>query len=155
MKNTIQVCVYPSYWKNPPSLKVLLNGHILLESVIEQNSTLTVSYDKSILKEKNILELERYGKTIEDTVLDAENNVVQDQYLSISDLIINQIELGNIIYRGRFFPEYPEPWATQQKENDVTLPEYFSPSTDFNHNGVWKLEWEEPFHIWYLENLWD
>ena len=57
------------------------------------------------------------------------------------------------MYEGVYTPTYPEPWATQQKEEGIDLPKSFKNVTQMGHNGVWSFEFQSPFYMWLLENL--
>lgn len=154
MKSLIEIDVTPDYWDKAPSIRVLLNNIELFNDTISTSQTVSIKYDNNTIKDSNVLEIYRYGKTIEDTQIDESGNILQDQVLHLNSISLNEIELGNIIYTVDFYPEYPEPWASEQKQQGIELVEKYSPCTSFFHNGVWRLEWTEPFHIWYLERLW-
>ena len=61
--------------------------------------------------------------------------------------------MGSLLYNGVYTPIYPEPWATQQKNNGIELPESITNSPDLGHNGTWSLSFTSPFYMWLLENL--
>jgi hypothetical protein len=52
-----------------------------------------------------------------------------------------------------YTPEYPEPWATQQRQQGMELPETFKNTTQMGHNGTWTFKFTSPFYMWLLENL--
>lgn len=152
---TVKLKLIPEYWNRPPSISVILNKECCIKKSIIEEQTLECKFDSALLQEENYLAVQRYGKTNEDTIINENNEVVKDSVLHISGVEINDIDLGNIVYTIPFFPEYPEPWATQQKNNGNILPTSVKPCTSIFHNGEWRITWTEPFHLWYLENLWN
>ena len=67
--------------------------------------------------------------------------------------MLDEIDIGGLVYEGVYTPTYPEPWATQQKEEGIDLPKSFKNVTQMGHNGVWSFEFQSPFYMWLLENL--
>ena len=143
------------YWDNPPRVKIFLNEQCLKDTVLSKEDHIEVTYDSDLLSEENTLLIRRYGKTSDDTQVDEHNNIVKDSVIHIHSVEINDVDLGNLIYNIPFFPAYFESYVNQQKDIGKNLPESIKPCTDLFFNGDWQLVWTEPFHIWYLENLWN
>ena len=155
-KLKFEIKLYGEYWDQSPSATILLNNEIVVGS---QN--ITSSIDKpTILEFTKELELgknyeliiKREGKNNKQTVLE-NNKIIKDQMLKIHSIEIDEIDIGGLIYEGVYTPEYPEPWATQQKDAGIQLPESFKNVTAMGHNGEWKLKFSSPFYMWLLENL--
>ena len=66
---------------------------------------------------------------------------------------IDDIDIGALVYQGVYKPTYPEPWATQQRQSGVDLPETMKNVTQMGHNGTWTFKFSSPFYMWLLENL--
>ena len=73
--------------------------------------------------------------------------------LHIKSVEIDEIEIGTLVYEGIYKPNYPEPWATQQHEAGVDLPQTCKNVTVMGHNGSWTFRFSSPFYMWLLENL--
>jgi hypothetical protein len=153
-KQTSKFYLTAEYWENPPTIQIILNNHCLYDAEVKKDDFIELKYSTDILCNENNLVIRRYGKTIDDTQIDDNNKIIKDSIIHISKVEINEIDLGNIIYNIPFFPCYPEPWASEQNDLGNHLPDTIKPCTDLCHNGNWHLSWYEPFHIWYLENLW-
>ena len=54
-----------------------------------------------------------------------DKKIVKDQLLHIKSIEIDEIDIGALVYEGVYRPEYPEPWATLQKEKGIELPKTF------------------------------
>ena len=78
---------------------------------------------------------------------------MHDQLLHIKSIEIDGIDIGSLVYEGTYRPDYPEPWATQQRESGLDLPETFKNVTEMGHNGTWTFKYSSPFYMWLLENL--
>ena len=87
------------------------------------------------------------------TVINEKGDILNDQLLNIKSIEIDEIDLGGLVYDGVYTPQYPEPWATQQREAGVALEESFKNVTRMGHNGTWTLKFSSPFYMWLLENL--
>ena len=81
------------------------------------------------------------------------SDLLKDQLLHIKSIDIDEIDISGLVYEGIYTPEYPEPWATQQREAGKELPESFKNVTAMGHNGEWSFKFESPFYMWLLENL--
>ena len=99
------------------------------------------------------LELKRSGKTNKQTVINEKGDILKDQMLHIKSIVIDEIDIGALVYEGVYTPEYPEPWATQQRSAGTDLPESFKNVTQMGHNGTWRFTFTSPFYMWLLENL--
>jgi hypothetical protein len=151
----IQLELFADFWKRPPSAKIMINNKVHFDGVVEgtsQNPTL-VEFTHECENDKQYeLIIERSGKDKYQTVLD-QGKIVKDQLLHIKTIIVDDIELGTLIYEGEYIPNYPEPWASQQKKAGNDLPVSFKNVTTLGHNGTWKLPFTSPFYMWLLENL--
>ena len=105
------------------------------------------------MKQKYNFIIKRSGKSKKQTIVNEKGDILKDQLLHIKKIEIDEIDIGGLVYRGEYTPEYPEPWATQQRQTGVELPETFNNVTQMGHNGQWKLSFESPFYMWLLENL--
>ncbi len=58
------------------------------------------------------------------------------------------IEDPKFAWAGVFEPEYPEPWATQQRSQGVVLNPQLSPHTYLSWPGKWTLTFSVPVFTW-------
>ena len=71
-------------------------------------------------------------------------------------VIINSLRFQNLeedfrIY-GKYYPEYPEPWATEQRQNNFDLPKY-QYADYLGWNGRWHLQFRTPIYSWIHKTL--
>ena len=155
-KLKFQLKLYGEYFDKAPQATILLNGNIM---VAKQDITGTadnpnvMEFTQELELEKNYeLVIKREGKDKYQTIVD-NGEIIKDQLLHISSIEIDEIDIGGLVYEGVYTPDYPEPWATQQKQSGNELRESFKNVKAMGHNGEWKLKFSSPFYMWLLENL--
>ena len=148
--------LYATMWDKPPVAEILINDKSYFTGNItstEDKPTL-VEFEHELTEgETATLIIKRAGKTKGQTVINENGDVLKDQLLHIKSIEIDEIELGALVYEGVYTPQYPEPWATQQRAAGTELPESFTNVTQMGHDGTWSFKFESPFYMWLLENL--
>ena len=147
--------LYATRWDKSPRAEVLINGHSHYNQEIlgTEKEPTVIEFEHELTEgEKYRLVIERSGKHKNQTVVE-NGEITKDQLLHIKSIEIDEIDIGALVYEGVYTPEYPEPWATQQRQDGKTLPESFKNVTTIGHNGRWVLSFESPFYMWLLENL--
>ena len=155
-KLKIKLELYSEMWDKPPHAEILIgdSSHF--------NGPITGTEDKpSIIEFENEFEegkeyqliIKRSGKTPKQTIVNAKGDILKDQLLNIKRIEIDEIDIGALVYEGLYTPEYPEPWATQQREQGIKLENEFKNVTEMGFNGTWRFKFSSPFYMWLLENL--
>ena len=147
--------LWAEYWDKEPIANISINDHSHYSQEItgtEKEPTIIEFEHELIEGEKYSLIIERSGKDIRQTVIE-DGKITKDQLLHVKSIEIDEIDIGALVYEGVYTPDYPEPWATQQRQAGSALPESFKNVTTIGHNGRWELGFESPFYMWLLENL--
>ena len=147
--------LFATYWNVKPKCEIMINNEIKWSDEIsgtEDDPTVIEFTHNCEENQKYDLVLNRQGKTTRQTIVEGDK-IVKDQLLHIKNITIDEIDIGGLKYEGVYKPEYPEPWATTQRNNGVELPETLKSSVILGHNGTWTLTFESPFYMWLLENL--
>jgi len=147
--------LWGEYWDKPPIAEILINdqSHYQSEITGTEGKPTLIEFQHTLEEgEKYILKILRSGKDRRQTVVE-NNKIIKDQLLHIKNIEIDEIDIGSLVYEGVYIPEYPEPWATQQRDAGIELPKSFKNVTNMGHNGSWSLQFESPFYMWLLENL--
>ncbi|OUU17823.1 MAG: hypothetical protein CBB97_21740 [Candidatus Endolissoclinum sp. TMED37] len=148
--------LYATMWDQPPIAEIKLNSKSFFKSEItstEQKPT-NIEFEAELTEGSEYsLIIERSGKGPNQTILDDKGEIIKDQLLHIKGIEIDEIDIGALVYEGWYSPEYPEPWATQQRELGNDLKDSFKNVTQMGFNGEWKLTFSSPFYMWLLENL--
>ena len=148
--------LYATMWDKPPHAEILVNdkSHFTGDITGKEEKPNVIEFEHEFTEgEKCEMIIKRSGKTKGQTVVNDDGDILKDQSLHIKSMEIDEIDLGAIVYEGVYTPEYPEPWATQQRTQGVKLPESFKNVTIMGHDGTWKFKFESPFYMWLLENL--
>ena len=148
--------LYATTWDQPPHAEILIKDKSYFNGDItgtEENPDVIEFEHEFTEGEKSELIIKRSGKGKNQTVVNENGDLLKDQLLHIKSMEIDEIDLGALVYEGIYTPQYPEPWATQQQEAGIELPESFKNVTQMGHNGKWAFKFESPFYMWLLENL--
>ena len=155
-KIKFQIKLWGEYFDRSPQATIMLNNKIVVEKqeiAGTANTPITFEFTEELEIEKEYeLIIKREGKDKTQTIVE-NGEIIKDQLLHIHSIEIDEIDIGGLIYEGLYVPKYPEPWATQQKNAGIELPESFKNVTCMGHNGEWKLKFSSPFYMWLLENL--
>ena len=148
--------LYATMWDRPPHAEVWLNDRIFFNDDItgteQKPSVIEFEHELEEGKEYS-LKIEMSKKDTSQTVVDNDGGIIKDQLLNIKNIEIDEINIGALVYEGEYSPNYPEPWATQQREQGVKLPTKIKNVKTMGHNGQWKLTFISPFYTWLLEHL--
>jgi len=147
--------LWAEYWDKEPIANISINdhSHYIQEITGTEKEPTIIEFEHELIEgEKYSLIIERSGKDIRQTVIE-DGKITKDQLLHIKSIEIDEIDIGALVYEGVYTPDYPEPWATQQRQAGSALPESFKNVTTIGHNGRWELGFESPFYMWLLENL--
>jgi len=151
-----RIQLYATMWDKPPVAEIKLNSKSYFKSEItstEQDPTV-IEFEAELTEESEYnLIIERSGKGKNQTVINEKGDILKDQLLHIKGIEIDEIDIGALVYEGVYTPEYPEPWATQQRESGNDLKDSFKNVTHMGFNGEWKFTFSSPFYMWLLENL--
>ena len=154
LKFKLELCA--TTWDQPPHAEILIKDKSYFNGDItgtEENPDVIEFEHEFTEGEKSELIIKRSGKIKGQTVINKNGDVLKDQLLHIKYIEIDEIDIGGLVYEGVYTPDYPEPWASQQRTQGVKLPESFKNATSMGHDGTWKFKFESPFYMWLLENL--
>jgi hypothetical protein len=155
-KLKFKIELYATMWDQPPHAEILIGDHTHFDGDITgtEDKPHIIEFEHELTEgEKYELVIKRSGKGKKQTVLDEKGDIIKDQLLHIKRIEIDEIDIGALVYEGVYTPDYPEPWATQQRESGNDLKDSFKNVTQMGFNGTWKLGIESPFYMWLLENL--
>ena len=148
--------LYATMWDQPPHAEILINdkSHFAGEITSDEDKPYVIEFEHELTEGSDYhLTIKRSGKGKNQTLINDKGDILKDQLLHIKSMEIDEIDIGALVYEGVYTPEYPEPWATQQREAGVELKESFKNVTQMGHNGEWKFTFGSPFYMWLLENL--
>jgi len=152
-KMKFDISLQANFWNESPLVLIKLNNKIIknITNFVDKQKT-NISFDVDIDEGEHQLVIERQNKTVEDTVLE-NSEIIKDSIIGIVDVMIDTISVNTLLDQAKFFPEYPEPWSSQQKQLGKELPESYNYCRTLHHNGEWKLNFANPVHIWFFQNI--
>ena len=148
--------LYATMWDRPPHAEILIGdkSHFKGDITGTEDKPNVVEFEHEFTEgEESELIIERSGKIGNQTVVNDKGDLLKDQLLHIKGIEIDEIDIGALVYEGVYTPDYPEPWASQQRQAGSELKESFKNVTTIGHNGTWRFKFESPFYMWLLENL--
>ena len=148
--------LYATMWDEPPHAEIIVAGQSYFKGNIigTEDKPDVIEFEHEVDEDNEYsLSIKRSGKTHKQTVVNEKGDYLKDQLLHIKNIEIDEIDIGALVYEGVYTPEYPEPWASQQREAGYELKQSFKNVTVMGHNGVWTFKFNSPFYMWLLENL--
>lgn len=139
-----EIAFKTSWWLDPPAVSILVdenekfNGEIKKDTIIKFSHTLRFTNHKLVIH--------RTGKT------DAQVRINELGEHEGQDLIIDWIKIDGTNIRDLIWtksvykPDYPEPWASQERAKGNNLEECVLGETFLGHNGTWEFEFTSPFY---------
>tara|TARA_B100000519_G_C14168604_1_gene402784 strand:+ start:231 stop:713 length:483 start_codon:yes stop_codon:yes gene_type:complete len=148
--------LHATMWDKAPHAEIFINEKSMFNGDItgteEKPDVIEFTHELEEENQYNLI-IKRTGKTKGQTVVNSKGDILQDQLLKIKNIVIDEIDIGGLVYEGEYTPDYPEPWASQQRAAGKELEQTFKKVTNMGHNGEWKLQFTSPFYMWLLENL--
>ena len=82
-----------------------------------------------------------------------DSKIIKDSTINIEDVVIDNISIEPLLDKAFFYPQYPEPWLSQQKQIGKDPPIKYDYCRILHHNGEWKLNFTSPIHVWFFQNI--
>jgi len=138
------------YFLNPPFMKLTIDDDVYFEDHIKKDMHLRFK-KKCSFDHIHKIKIVRSGKTNNDTKF-LPDGTLQSQILTIEKIKIDNIDLRNLIWhRCVYAPVYPEPWATEQKNEGVRLPDTLNGTMTLGHNGQWEFDFNCPTYRFLID----
>lgn len=137
----------PVWYNEPPMILVKLNSYPLFDDYLKDCKV--IQFDKNLIEGHQRLSINFFNKKNVDTKGDL------DKAIKINSLTFMGIKSKKFIWKGLYIPQYPEPWATEQKNLGNNLEPILSNQTYLGWNGEWALDFTVPIFSWihHVENL--
>lgn len=149
MNINIDINLTPVYHSEYPEIRIKFNDDIIFCGALLQSRTFTIN--KQVQRGNQKLSVEFYNKKDNDTIV----SQGLDKAVIINSITLNNITDPKFIWSGIYQPEYPEPWATEQKNAGVHLETELTNTNYLGWNGEWSLVFSTPVFTWIhqLQNL--
>jgi len=141
------ITLTPIWHQTLPEVQIKVDDILIKHTSFDKTSQF--KFDDNLLEGKHFLTVEFLNKTDSDSVDGL------DKAINIDSIEIMGISSQQFVYAGIYYPRYPEPWATQQREQGIDLESRLYYKQYLGWNGVWRLEFTAPVFTWihHVENL--
>ena len=143
MTNTVEININLSAigWEDRfPGAKVYIGDQLIFDKIISNLEQ--VNWTGDLVDSEHKIIIEMYNKHDGDTVIDKDNNIVNDVVLNIDKIIIDEVDLGSLLWSASTY--YPAgEHSPDSLDNCVNL----------GWNGSWELPFSSPTYLWLLDNL--
>jgi hypothetical protein len=116
--------------------KILLDDNTWFDQVLREKTTFEINQE--LITGPHRLSIQYLEKSQND----------HGQAIEIQTLDIHDITDPRFIWRGVYRPEYPEPWATQQRELGLNLEPELTNTDYLGWSGRWDLLFDSPVFTW-------
>jgi hypothetical protein len=143
----LQICLRPIWHQDPPEIKLGIDQELITVNLKE---TTEFNFECQA-KQSCSLTIELLNKTNADTVPDQG----LDKAVIIERINFFNIEDPRFVWHGIYEPDYPEPWASEQKKQGLELKKQLSNHNYLSWNGKWTLTFTVPVFTWihHIQNL--
>jgi hypothetical protein len=141
----IQINLEPQFYKEFPRIQWGIDG---LQHDIELTDTFSININQKFDAGPHRVEILFYNK------YDQDSQQPVDKAVKIKSVLVEELPYTKIS-QGTYFPEFPEPWGSEQRAQGVDLFETYRHSTYLGWNGLWVFEFSCPIYQWIhrTENL--
>lgn len=129
-----------------PSINIWMNDKLITDLVVTNGSS-EFEYNTIVdaCQDQIVLEIEYHGKTNDDTVADPTGKIVQNQSVTIEQILVNNVDIieTNIIYQ---LGNYTAELSQEKREYYIKHGYSIEPSQVLTmyENGRWKLKMSVP-----------
>ena len=129
---TVDAC----YQTDAPDCQVLLDDQIIFEDILTKITT--IRYQTSLPAMAHVLKIRYRNKSKQDPT----------QAIAIKSIDFNGVQDPKFIWAGEYTPVYPEPWASQQRDQGKTLESKLTNIDCIGWEGEWRLTFTVPVFTW-------
>ena len=132
---------FDSVWQSaPPTIEIVNDGRIVVPSTPITTKTILTFDLESWSGRNHTLEVNRRG-----------HDGAEQQICNFVNFAADELDVSALIDHGRFYPVYPEPWISEQRQQGIDWPAYHQRWREWGWNGTWRLDYRSPFYTWLLK----
>jgi hypothetical protein len=144
-ETNIKILLEPQFDQEPPRICWSMDG---IRHDLELSSAFTIDINQQLDAGSHMIEIEFYNKSAKDS------QYCVDKAVIIKSVVVEGLSTTKLS-QGNYYPEFPEPWASEQQAQGIDLFETYRTSTYLGWNGRWVFEFTCPIYQWIhrTENL--
>jgi len=151
MKIEINLRGNSSHNKNPMA-KIIVNDREYFNGEIIGQRDFIFYFEPN---EENVLQIEHYNKTNNDTVVDQTGKIVSDLSLELLSIRIDDVEIINtVLYSMPFYVNWPANIIEDYRSKNQDPPQYIENNLYFGFNGVYKFAFSDNVIVEYYKQFW-
>jgi len=131
-----QLEIKTTWTTHAPSLEIYIDNQSIKIPHLQRGIN-KIEFNIELQFGQHTLKIKRDGATVDDN-----SQLAEIQSISIDQIKCDQL----ILHNSEFRPIYPEPWATEQKKQNIDLMEKIPYETVLGHNGEWTMTFSSPFY---------
>ena len=126
-------------------LRAWVNDQVIADQALAESEIVNVEHEFEDVEDvEHTLTIEMSGKSLEHTKVDDVGEIVSDRVINISNLMLDEISLGQVLYE---LADYTHDFNGTQPE--ITEKFYGT----MGCNGVVQFKFASPVYLWLLENM--
>ena len=142
----IDLWLTPKINQEPPEIIVSFDRGTVYQGPLTKSTCFGI--DQEISAGEHSLTIEFTNKKDTDTTPTGDKAVIIDR------IEFNNINSKRFVWAGVYYPEYPEPWYSEQQAQNQTPEPLLKSHTYMSWNGQWTLTFTAPVFTW-IHNLED
>lgn len=136
----LSVTLNPIWHSDPPQIKICCHD-ISKDLLLNQKQTIDFRY---LAQGPQRLSIYFLNKTDQDT----QPHLGLDKAVVIESISFFGISDPRFVWLGVYAPIYPEPWASEQRQQGNNLPAEITFVDRLSWNGHWHLDFDLPIFTW-------
>ena len=141
--------------ENFPLGKIFINQHLLFDGMLKNTVNLNFNVDEKYLRETNVLSIEHYGKNNRDTVVDKDNNIIEDKSIELIELQINDVKiLDTVLHSKPFYVFWPVNLVKDFHDKNEEVPAFITNNLYFGFNGRYDFDFSKNITKEYYNQFW-
>lgn len=133
-----------THWNKYPVFSVWLDDQKIIQDEVKVNNH-TIEFNREVDDGEHDIKIRLENKTSEDTQTQ-DGVIVNDMLLNITDIEIDDISLGNLLWDAEYLLDQPQVY--QGKE--IT---HLDRCVNLGWNGAYVFRFSSPFYLWLLEKV--
>lgn len=133
------------FWKKIPEYSILVDNIVKSNGLLVNKGVTVVEFSCELEHGPHVIAVRLSNKDWTDTLIE-NGEIVADMLLTVSEIQIDTIDLGELKYQGIFYLDSPQMFQGQEIQD---LPG----CTSMGWNGQYELKFSSPYYLWLLENL--
>ena len=142
----IQIDFQAWKYRDWPTIRIHVDGDLLEEKTLDSNNV-RVTIPLDMMEGEHLLEIEHFGKSSKNTLVDKNGKILQDTKFIIDKITINDYDLPFSLIRScRFEAD----WSKFHRPKG--MPDVFKQSCVIGPNGFWHLPFVTPVDQWIIDS---